>query len=540
MLRLQQVNLLLSDEKSQEEREKQQLILLEKKIVKILGLKDTREIKHWEVVKRSLDARKKPQLFYSYIVDVEVAGEEKVLHRCKNRNISKITPVIYRFPSEAERKERRCPPVIIGMGPAGLFCAYFLAQFGYKPILIERGKPVEERQKDVEHFWATGELNQESNVQFGEGGAGTFSDGKLNTLVKEKHGRNKEVLKVLVENGAPEHILYDSKPHIGTDILCLVVKNMRNKILEWGGEIRFETKMTELLSDEDGRVVGVRLFPEEELYTDAVVLAIGHSARDTFQMCEQKKIPMEAKPFAVGFRVEHPQTLINEGQYGNTCMSCLPAAAYKLAVKADSERGVYSFCMCPGGYVVNASSEPGRLAINGMSYSGRKGKNANSAILVSVSPRDYPGEGPLAGVEFQRRIEEKAYQLGKGKIPIQYYKDFKGKEEHQGHIPQGFAPMLKGDYTFAQVNKILPQELNHAFIQGMEQFHRMIPGFADDYALVSGIESRTSSPVRIWRDESGQSEMRGLYPCGEGAGYAGGITSAAMDGIYIAEMVAKG
>jgi len=537
MLRLQQVKIAISDEKNEQEMEEMQQARLKKKILGLLGLKNEKELKSLEVVKRSLDARKKPQLYYSYVVDVEVRNEDKVLGRCRNKDISKIEPQGYRFPSE--RKERSRPPVVVGMGPAGLFCAYFLARYGYGPILVERGKPVEERQKDVELFWSTGRLNPESNVQFGEGGAGTFSDGKLNTLVKEKYGRNKEVLRILVENGAPERILYDSKPHIGTDILCLVVKNMRNRILQWGGEIRFETKMTELLAGEEG-LKGIRLSTGDILETDAVVLAVGHSARDTFEMCFEKQIPMDAKSFAVGFRVEHPQSLIDQGQYGEVCMRCLPAAAYKLTAKADSGRGIYSFCMCPGGYVVNASSEPGRLAINGMSYSGRNGKNANSAILVSVTPEDYPGQGPLAGVEFQRQIEKKAYELGRGKIPVQYYKDFKGKKEHQGHVPEDFKPALKGDYVFAPVNEILPRELNQAFCQGMEQFHRMIPGFADDYVCVSGVESRTSSPLRIWRDETGQSQMRGLYPCGEGAGYAGGITSAAMDGIYIAEMIAKG
>lgn len=538
MLRLQQVNIAISEEKNEQERERQQQAQLKKKILKMLGLKQEKELKSLEVVKRSLDARKKPQLYYSYTVDVEAAGEEKILERCQNKNISKAETRSYRFPTE--RKERSCPPIIVGMGPAGLFCAYFLARYGYRPILIERGKPVEERKKDVELFWSTGQLDPESNVQFGEGGAGTFSDGKLNTLVKEKYGRNREVLRILVENGAPDHILYDSKPHIGTDILCLVVKNMRNQILRWGGEIRFQTKMTELLLEQGKRVKGIRLSTGDTIETDAVVLAVGHSARDTFQMCFEKQIPMDAKSFAVGFRVEHPQSLIDQSQYGRACMRCLPAAAYKLTAKSDGGRGVYSFCMCPGGYVVNASSEPGRLAINGMSYSGRNGRNANSAILISVTPEDYPEQGPLAGVEFQRQIEEKAYQLGQGRIPVQYYRDFKGRKEHQGHVPGDFQPASKGEYVFTRVNEILPQELNEAFCQGMEQFHRIIPGFADDYVCVSGVESRTSSPLRIWRDEGGQSKMRGLYPCGEGAGYAGGITSAAMDGIYIAEMIAKG
>lgn len=537
MIRLHQVKIEVTEAKSEQEMEQQQRIQLGKKIRRLLGLKRPDELIDWRIVKRSLDARKKPKLFYLYIVDAKVKKEEQVLAGCRAKEIEKIEKKEYRFPEE--RKPRALRPVIVGTGPAGLFCGYFLARYGYRPILLERGKAVDERRKDVEHFWKTGELDPESNVQFGEGGAGTFSDGKLNTLVKEKHGRNREVLRILTRHGAPESILYDSKPHIGTDILSLVVRRMREQILAWGGEVRFQARMDELLVSE-GRISGVRLSNGEILQTDAVVLAVGHSARDTFSMCNEKQIPMEAKPFAVGYRVEHPQELINRGQYGESCMRCLPTAAYKLAMKSDSGRGVYSFCMCPGGYVVNASSEPGRLAVNGMSYSGRDGKNANSAILVSVSPEDFGGEGPLAGVEFQRRLEEKAYGLGQGKIPVQYYKDFKGRTEHQGHIEEDFLPAMKGDYVFAPVREILPEALNEVFIQGMEHFHRLIEGFADDYAYISGIESRTSSPVRINRDEWGQSAIKGLYPCGEGAGYAGGITSAAMDGIFIAEMVAKG
>lgn len=537
MIRLQQVKIALGEPKTQKEMEQQQLMQLEKKIRSLLGLKNPQDLIGWSIVKRSLDARNKPQLFYQYIIDAEVKREDKVLAGCKHKHAERIEQKEYCFP--ISRKPGKLRPVVVGTGPAGLFCGYFLAKYGYRPILLERGKEVERRQEDVEQFWKTGELNPESNVQFGEGGAGTFSDGKLNTLVKEKHGRNREVLRIFVKHGAPANILYDSKPHIGTDILRLVIRRMREQILAWGGEVRFQTRMDELIFSEK-KITGVRLSNGEILETDAVVLAVGHSARDTFKMCLDKGISMEAKPFAVGYRVEHPQKLIDQGQYGASCMRCLPAAAYKLALKSDSGRGVYSFCMCPGGYVVNASSEPGRLAVNGMSYSGRNGKNANSAILVSVSPEDFPGTGPLAGVEFQRQLEERAYRLGTGKIPVQYYKDFKGKSEHNLSIESGFHPEMKGDYVFAQVKDILPEKLNAVFLQGMEYFHRLIPGFADDYACISGVESRTSSPVRIHRDEWGQATIRGLYPCGEGAGYAGGITSAAMDGIFIAEMLAKG
>lgn len=536
MIRIQQLNLEIPHFQTEEEYDNYQKQQLEKKILKTLKI-SSRELKSFSIIRRSLDARKKPLLYYSYIVDVEVSNETILLKKNKSKNISAIENKEYHFPEMKSKKSLESRPVIIGFGPAGLFCGYYLARQGFNPIILERGKPVEERLKDVEEFWNTGILNTESNVQFGEGGAGTFSDGKLNTLVKDKYGRNKEVLKVFVENGAPEKIIYDQKPHIGTDVLTKVVRNMRNKMLSWGAEIHYETKMTEILQ-KSGKICGVKTENNKIFHTNAVVLAIGHSARDTFEMCHKLNIPMEAKSFAVGFRVEHPQDLINIQQYGETYPDCLPTAAYKVTARSSHGRGVYSFCMCPGGYVVNASSEEGLLAINGMSYSRRDGKNANSAIIISVNPEDFSGQGPLSGVEFQRQLEKRAYEIGNGKIPVQYYKDFKQHSGHTGAIPKGFTPAMKGDYIFASVNHILPEELNNSFIQGMEHFHKIIPGFADDYALISGIESRTSSPLRILRADSGQSTAcTGLYPCGEGAGYAGGITSAAMDGIYIAEKI---
>ena len=535
MIRIQQLNLEIPFFKTEKEYDEYQKNQLEKKIIKLLKI-NSKDLESWTIVRRSLDARKKPILFYSYIVDVCVKKEVEILKKCKLKNVSSINSKDYEFPQVHNPKEFT-RPMIIGLGPAGLFCGYYLAKHGLRPIILERGKKVEQRLEDVENFWNTGILNTASNVQFGEGGAGTFSDGKLNTLVKDKYGRNKEVLKVFVENGAPEKIIYDQKPHIGTDILMEVVRNMRTKMLEWGAEIHYETKMTEILQ-KNGKITGVKIENGDILPTNVVVLAIGHSARDTFQMCHEQNINMEAKSFAVGFRVEHPQELINIQQYGKDYPDCLPTAAYKVTAKAANGRGVYSFCMCPGGYVVNASSEQEHLAINGMSYSKRDGKNANSAIIISVTSEDFSGQGPLSGVEFQRQIEKRAYELGNGKIPIQYYKDFKKKSEHKGQIPENFTPAIKGLYTFGKVNEILPEALNQSFIQGMEHFHKIIPGFADDFALVSGIESRTSSPLRILRDESGQStSVKGLYPCGEGAGYAGGITSAAMDGIYIAERI---
>lgn len=540
------------------------------------------EIHSVSIVRQSVDARKKPEIFYSYTVDVEMPEtvEDKVLRKNKGRlQISKAETVKYRFPETGESR-MTYPPVIVGMGPAGLFCAYYLALHGYRPVLLDRGKCVEERQRDVESFWETGVLDTSSNVQFGEGGAGAFSDGKLNTLVKDKDGRNREVLETFVKFGAKESICYEAKPHIGTDVLCSVVRNMRQEILALGGQVRFESRLTEL-HILDGRVAGAVVNGKEFLPCSELVLAVGHSARDTFQMLYEKKIPMEAKAFAVGLRVEHPQSMMNKAQYGREEAGDLGAASYKVTAKTSKGRGVYSFCMCPGGYVVNASSEPGRTAVNGMSYSGRGGRNANSAIIVSVTPEDFGSSHPLAGVEFQRRLEERAYELGKGRIPVQRYGTFKraveelagwgtlaaetGKIESDGlkevdleiakeqsagrkgaDYPEGdpmphseIRPQCKGSFRWADVSKILPQECNEAFVEGMAVFGRQIRGFDREDALLSGVESRTSSPLRLLRDESLQSKIRGLYPCGEGAGYAGGITSAAMDGLRVAEAIAK-
>ncbi len=490
------------------------------------------------IQKKSMDARKKPELYYVYSVTCHVPNEEKVLKKCKSADVSIYNLKPYEFKISGEKAcEQR--PVIVGMGPAGLFCGYILAKYGYKPILLERGKKVEERTKDVKAFWENGRLLLQSNVQFGEGGAGTFSDGKLNTLIKDKTGRNKEVLRILVENGAPEAILYDSKPHVGTDILSLTVANMRNKMLEWGADIRYETQVTDIVIS-DNALTELVINNNEHISVESTVFAIGHSARDTFEMLYSHQIEMEVKDFAVGFRVQHPQTFIDKSQYGrDNADGVLPVASYKLAAKTSVNRGVYSFCMCPGGYVVNASSEEDRLAVNGMSYSKRDSGVANSAIIMSVTKADYPSVHPLAGVEFQRDLEEKAFTLGNGSIPVQYYGDFTGEKGKNEHIADAFEPRIKGAYTFADLRSLLPAELNSAFVEGMAQFGRLIPGFDDDYCILAGVESRTSSPVRINRGIDMQSTVKGFYPCGEGAGYAGGITSAAMDGLAVAEAIAK-
>ena len=391
---------------------------LEKKISTTLKISRS-ELLNWHIEKKSLDARRKPDLFYVYTITAEVSNEKRILKRIKNKNITlKSKSDSYECnPTGNQILKHR--PVVIGTGPAGLFCGYELARMGYRPILLERGASIEERQKDVEEFWNTGNLNPESNVQFGEGGAGTFSDGKLNTLVHDTYHRGKEVLRLFVKYGAPESILYDAKPHIGTDILANVVKNIRGAIISMGGEVRFHTKVTGIRTKrstdfpEEPRLAmlhieDTRTKTGEKLPADVAVLAIGHSARDTFQLLNLLELHMEPKPFAVGVRIEHSQKMIDESQYGKNAPDCLPAAAYKLTAKTDEGRGVYTFCMCPGGYVVNASSEAGRLAVNGMSYSGRDGKNANSAVIVTVSPEDFPEKGILGGLAFPRQLEEAA------------------------------------------------------------------------------------------------------------------------------------
>lgn len=523
------------------------------------------EILSWRIARKSVDARKKPDIYFIYTVDLEVRDEERILRRNTETarhgkggvQIQRAEDIVYRFPAcqtVADTKfsadtrpladTKSLPgikrPVIIGTGPAGLFCGYLLAEHGFRPILLERGKAVENRQKDVENFWKNGILAPDSNVQFGEGGAGTFSDGKLNTLVKDKNGRNREVLKMFVHAGAPEEILYEAKPHIGTDMLVHIVRKLREEILSFGGEVRFESKMTDLVI-EKGAVRGVIINNKELLETDSVVLAAGHSARDTFQMLYERKVPMEAKAFAVGLRVEHPREMINKIQYGMAESRFLQAADYKVTAQAGG-RGIYSFCMCPGGYVVNASSEKGRLAVNGMSYSGRNGKNSNSAVIVTVTPDDFESGHPLSGVAFQRMLEEKAYRTGQGAIPVERYGEFKEAVTGAFKAPSAllreypdFEPEIMGGFKFAPVHEILPEALNRSFVEGMEQFGKKLPGFSDSGVILSGVESRTSSPVRIRRDETGQSAVRGFYPCGEGAGYAGGIMSAAMDGMLTAE-----
>lgn len=540
---------------------------LKKKTAKTLRISES-QIKELNIIRQSLDARHKNDLLFVYTIDAAVNQENKIIKKVNNNNIMLINPKEYQFPKPGDKKLNN-RPVIIGFGPAGLFCGYMLARAGYRPLILERGESVEDRQKSVDKFWKTGVLNPESNVQFGEGGAGTFSDGKLNTLVKDKDDRGHEVMKIFVENGAPEEILYQQKPHLGTDILIDIVRNMRNKIVAWGGEVRFSSKVTNIniadshkesisrdfLENPGGnkRILSVTVNDTEVIPADVVILAPGHSARDTFFMLHEKGIHMEPKSFAVGIRIEHPQTMINLSQYGKEEIPQLGAASYKLTHQTEAKtdkkgneiksRGVFSFCMCPGGYVVNASSEENLLAVNGMSYQKRDSKNANSALIVTVSPEDYQNYGTpelpeaLYGVAFQRYLEKKAFEAGKGKIPVQIFKDYRQNKpsESLGDIE----PCMKGGYELSNVREIFPSFIGNAIEEGILAFGRKIKGYDRDDAVISGVESRSSSPVRITRNDSLESDVQGFYPCGEGAGYAGGITSAAMDGIKVAECIAK-
>ena len=533
MIRINQLKLPL-------EYEKEKLL---QKAAKILGISPT-DILKIDIIKESIDARKKPEIFYSYIVDVTLKSggskrEESIVRKKKDRNLSISHEKPYCLP-ECGTSPLAYPPVIIGTGPAGLFCGLMLARKGYCPILLERGEDVDARTRRVEAFWKNGVLNPASNVQFGEGGAGTFSDGKLNTQISDTFGRIRYVLQSFVEFGASEEILYANKPHIGTDVLAVVIKNIRQHITALGGEVNFGSCLKKI-EIKDGKVCGVVIADKDGEYArkcSKVCLAIGHSSRDTFEYLHSENIDMEPKPFAVGVRIEHPQEMINYNAYADAAYE-LPAADYKVTYKTkntDKERGVYSFCMCPGGYVVNASSENGRTCINGMSYSGRDSRNANSAIIVTVGPDDF-GHGVLDGIKFQRQLEANAYAEGNGKVPVQLFGDFEKNitTTELGEVE----PCIKGEYTFANLRNVLPSYVTDSVVEGVHGFSRFIHDFDRKDAVLSGVESRTSSPVRIIRnDELVSTSVCGLYPCGEGAGYAGGITSAAVDGVKVAEYMA--
>ncbi len=507
---------------------------LEKQICKKLRLQSVPE---YIILKRSIDARKKNDIRYVYQVGVFSKDEQRIVKKVNDNNIMLTKRAFYHFPQSGNKKMQH-HPLVIGAGPAGLFCGLILARQGYEPVIVERGLPVDERMQCVQKFFDGKPLNPECNVQFGEGGAGTFSDGKLNTQVKDKYGRIRYVLEEFVKHGAPEEILYDSKPHVGTDFLINVVKGIRKEIEELGGVFLFDTKVIDF-QIENNMITKVCLLhggSNRLVDTNHVVLAIGHSARDTFSMLYKKMISMEAKDFAMGVRVEHKASVIQEAMYGTgEEAKLLPAAPYKVTHQASNGRGVYSFCMCPGGYVVNASSEEGYTAVNGMSYSNRDGENSNSAIVVTVKREDYGNEHPLSGVDFQRQLEKNIYEEGQGKIVVQRFEDF---ELGQASTTLGsVTPQMKGAYVLGNVSKCLPTFMTESIAEGIHAFEKQIPGFSNPDTVISGVESRTSSPIRIHRNEAFQSNVHGLYPCGEGAGYAGGIMSAAMDGMKVAEAI---
>ena len=508
--------------------------LLKKKVSKKLRISE-KEIEDLRIVRESIDARKKDNIKLTYAVEINHKDEEKLVNRLHDNDV-RVDVSKYEPDVEPGSEKLNNRPVVVGLGPAGLFSALMLAQKGYKPLVIERGEDVDKRTETVDKFWKTGELNLESNVQFGEGGAGSFSDGKLTTRIKDK--KCDYVLAELVKAGAPAEIKYEAKPHVGTDILKDVVKNIRKQIIALGGEVRFSSKL-EYIKSNNGKIKSI-IVNGDEIPCDALVLALGHSSRDTYEMLHKIGIFMEPKAFAIGVRIEHPQEMINVGQYGKMASHPrLHAASYNLTYQSkDFGRGVYSFCMCPGGVVVAAASEENRLVSNGMSYHARDKANSNSALVVTVGPEDFEGTSVLRGMEFQRHYESLAYKVGGGgyKAPVQLLGDFVNdrKSTKLGAVIPSYEP----GFEFADMRECLPSYVVDGIKEGVNNFDRKIKGYGREDAVLTGIETRTSAPVKITRNERLESiSLSGLYPCGEGAGFAGGIVSAAVDGIKVAERI---
>ena len=488
------------------------------------------KIRQLRIVRRSVDARKKPDIKVIHTIDVAVEGNEKKILRSSGCKRASIAPVsYYKAPKNIPNPGKR--PVVVGFGPAGMFAALILAMAGWKPLILERGEDAQSRHEKVRKFFETGILDTRSNVQFGEGGAGTFSDGKLNTGVN--NSRIGWILEQFVKAGAREDILYDAKPHVGTDVLLEVVQNIRRRIIALGGEVRFNTQVTGLCT-ENGQLTGLKTADGEIIPCETAVLAIGHSARDTFEMLDGMGIPMEPKPFAMGVRIEHRQTTVDENQYGRHD-PVLPPADYKLVQHLENAT-VYTFCMCPGGHVVAAASEEGRIVTNGMSNADRDGENANAALLVTINPADFPYEGNLGGMQWQREIEEKAYRIsGSYCAPAQLVGDFLKKVPSVGEGE--ITPTYRPGVHWCDLHAVLPGKITDSIAEALPQLEGKLKGFAAPDAVMTAPETRSSSPVRILRDDTRQSQLRGLYPTGEGAGYAGGIMSAAIDGIMTAEAI---
>jgi len=533
LIRIEEITLTLDEEE----------ITLKEKIAKILGINQS-EINHYFIIKRAIDSRKKETILLVYSIAVEINDSQKYFSK-KNQSTSTVKkktvrhkirvyePYVYAINKVSTNNVPR--PIVVGTGPSGLFCALVLAEAGLNPLVVERGLDVDTRIKDVDRFFATGQLNTRSNVQFGEGGAGTFSDGKLYTNIK--NSRIKYVFDEFIEAGAPSRIATDAQPHVGTDRLREVVKNMRKKIIALGGEVKFATCLTDI-EIENGSVVSAIFNTDDKVAVSDLVMAVGHSARDTYQMLYDNNVEMKPKTFAIGLRIEHDAELINQAQYGACCHNPkLPTARYKLVAHLKDQRSVYTFCMCPGGFVVASSSEEGGMVINGMSECAQDGKNSNSALLVNVFPEDFDSDHPLAGVEFQRKWEQKAFELG-GKnyhAPAQLVGDF--LQQRASKMIKSVAPTYEPGVLMTSLDPCLPEYVINSIKEALPILDKKIKGFSHPDAVLTGVETRSSAPVRFARDETLQSTISGIYPAGEGSGYAGGIVSSAVDGMKVAESI---